>query len=225
MRILLKPVPRIKYGRAALGLCLAAGIFYNSWPLGYWLDRQTAQHGLASELEVVGHPYYWLFILGDVLTAACMIAVAVILRFRLWPLLRSKAWAAVTVGLLVFGLFTGVSAFLPSQCTITPVLRCGAGHGQGLGLDAVTSSLAALGLLISLVCLSLRTASLVRLTRAITIAWSASGLVFVVFALTNSGAAYLAQNIFLILYGLALLVIGLNISRNNIDLKGEDFLG
>jgi hypothetical protein len=206
-----KPTQRI-----VLVLCLAAGIFYNSWPLGYLLDIQTARHGLASDLELVGHPYYWLFILGDLLTAVCVISTVVILRLRLWSAWRSNTKIYVAGGLLLFGLFTGVSAFLPSQCTVTPVLRCGAGQGTGLGLDALTSSLAALGLLISLIGLVLECGNklaahpLTRITQVTLAAWSASGLLFVVLALTN-GNAHFSQNILLIMSGIALFVIGLDI--------------
>jgi hypothetical membrane protein len=192
-----------------VGLCLAAGILYNSWPLGYLFDSQTVHSGLASDLELVGHPYNWLFITGDVLTAVCIVTVAFSLLLK-----RSarKTMVAVAIGLLLFGLFTAVSALLPSQCTIG-LLRCGADHGHGIGLDAVTSSLAALGLLISLASLTIegRLKNLRgHLVGLVLLTWSLSGVVFAWLALTNHNALF-AQDILMLLSGLALLVIGLNI--------------
>jgi len=187
-------------------LFLAAGILYNSWPLGYILDKQTARAGLASDLELVGHPYNWLFVTGDVLTAVCIITAVLIIS----PRFTGKALLLVRAGLIVFGLFTAVSALLPSQCTIG-VLRCGADHGQGLGLDTVTSSLAALGLLVSLASLviirRLRTPRS-QLVTIVLVTWSLSGMIFSWLALTNRNARF-TQDIFMILSGLAIIVIGL----------------
>jgi hypothetical protein len=200
---------RIGYGRFALGLCLAAGILYNSWPLGYILDNATAHAGLASDLELVGHPYYWLFVGGDVLAAILTITAAVLLlRYSKMP---SRFKILIASGLLAFGLFTAVSSLLPSQCTVTPLLRCGAGHGQGLGLDAATSTIAALGIFASLSGLAILIKN--KSTRIILTAWTVTALVFVGIALTNGNAQF-AQDILMILSGVAILVIGLDLNAS-----------
>jgi hypothetical protein len=205
------------YNRAVLTLSLAAGLLYNSWPLGYLLDSQTAHSGLASDLELVGHPYYWLFILGDVLTAVCLVAMILVLRFRVWKVLPPDTRTWLAAGLVVFGLFTAISALLPYNCTVTPLLRCGAGHGTGLGLDAVVSSIAALGLFVSLLSLAFSrklNSSLQRLNLAILGAWLASALVFVGFALRRANQAHFPQDVLMILSGAAIFVIGLNIIQS-----------
>lgn len=194
-------------------ICLSAGLFYNSWPLGYWLNSPTTHHGLASDLELVGNPHYQVFIICDVLTAVCAAAVAVLIFWQRGQRLSRQNF--IGFGLLVFGVFTAVSALLPSQCTITPVLRCGVGRGTGLGLDAVTSGLASVGLIISLLSLIIHRAKIDRLRLATLVgaaAWSLSGLYFSYLALTNHNAHFM-QDIFLVMSGVVLLLIGLNLQR------------
>jgi Protein of unknown function (DUF998) len=191
-------------------LFLAAGILYNSWPLGYVLDYRTARQGLASDLEQVGHPYNWVFIAADILTAVCIIAAALILIKRAGP--KPKTTIAIITGLMMFGVFTAVSSLLPSHCAIA-VLRCGAPQGHGIGLDAATSSVAALGLLISLVSLTIAGALHTlqsRLVGLVLLTWSISGLVFAGLAVTNRDALF-AQDILMLMSGLALIIIGLTI--------------
>jgi hypothetical membrane protein len=177
------------------------------------LNNQTAHYGLASDLERVGQPYYWLFILGDILTGISVVAACALIWIKLWPKLRSKTWATTGAGLLSFGLFTAVGTILPSECSVTPILRCGA---EKLGLDGLFSGIAACGLLISLMGISVLgrrhrlSAVLTLMTQIILIAWATSGLLFVILAITD-GKAHLLQQIFLIISGLALLAIGLNI--------------
>jgi len=177
------------YKRLALALCLAAGILYNSWPLGYLLDSRTAHTALASNLERAGHPYAWLFVLGDVLTGLCLIAAAIILYTKTW----------LSAGLLIFGLFTAISAIFTYS---------GAGHVTGLGLDALTSTIAAIGLFISLISLVKN-----RVNVAVLAFWLASVISFVGYALLRPNQAYLPQDILLVISGLALFVIGLNLRQ------------
>jgi len=199
--------------RVAFWLCVAAGVFYNSWPLGYWLDNQTARHDLASDLEQAGHPFYWLFVSCDIFMALLLITAVAVLSFKRRPALKSNKVRLILVGLLMFGCFTAAAALLPAQCEVTPLFRCDAGNGW-LSLDAITSSLAALGLIISLVTLSLssyKSGGLTRLTRIVLAAWTLSGLVFTALALSTHDAR-LSQNIFMILCGVGVAVIGLNLA-------------
>lgn len=95
-----------------------AGLFYSSWPLGYWLNPQ-ANRGLASDLEASHQPYSWVFIAMDI---ACGILVGIV-AWKLLIIIRSSSsqknhlglWFAV-LGAGIFGLFTAVDAVLPLNC-------------------------------------------------------------------------------------------------------------
>lgn len=204
-----------RYASAAFILCAAAGVLYNSWPLGYMLDSPTARHELASSLERAGHPYYWVFLTGDLLTALSVVAAGLIIRLRLWDRLKSAGWGIACVGLIVFGLFTAVSALAPARCMVGPVLKCGT-QGLGLGLDAFASVIAALGLLAGLAALA---AWRMRHRARDTLAWKtlaalagllAGDIVFIVLALSG-GNPDTAQYVQLVLSGAALIVLGLNV--------------
>lgn len=206
-----------KYARLAFMFCALATVLYNSWPLGYMLNNRTAHSGLASDLERSGQPYSWVFVFGDILSAFCVVAVCFLILLKLRPKAHANVWGIAWVGLLLFGVGTAVATVVPARCVVSATLRCGTVVGPGLGLDALFSSIAALGLFASLISacvLSLRyrfPVSLVRLTETIVIAWPASGLLFLAFA-TSSGTAVEAQlwqQISFIVDGLALLVIGL----------------
>ena len=204
-------MPYQKSARLTLVLCVLAAILYNSWPLGYVLSSQTTRYGFASDLEKVGHPYYWLFILGDILTGACLVTASALMRFKVRAALPSKTWAARSIGLFLFGLFTAAAAFVPVGCSQS----CGVGFGRGIGLDGLFSAIAAGGLLTSLISsmiLGLRDklgALLVLTTGAVSVGWSASGVLFVIFALTNRDV-HLLQQVFLVLTGADFIMIGLN---------------
>lgn len=203
------------YARAAFILCAAAGVLYNSWPLGYVLDSPTASHELASSLERAGHPYYWVFLLGDLLTALFVVAAGLIIRLRLWDRLKSVEWGTAYVGVIVFGLFTAVSALAPARCMVGPALKCGT-QGLGLGLDAFASVIAAFGLLAGLTALAAwRMRHMVRGALAWTTLAALAGLlagdiVFIVLTLSG-GNPDMAQYVQLALSGIALIVLGLNV--------------
>lgn len=207
-----KSARRVSYSQVAFGLCLLAGVLYNSWPLGFMLDNSTAHHSLASDLELIGHPYYWLFILGDLLTAACIIAATVIFRFRLWqtPKRRGRLW--LLAGLLMFSLFTAASALLPYRCSVFHLTSCGPIIAGKIGLDAITSSLAWLGLFVSLGSLALaehHQAWMRQLVLATLVIWSASGLLFAIAAQHAANhAAYLLQFALMVMTGITIIVIG-----------------
>jgi hypothetical membrane protein len=209
-----------KYARIALALCMLAAVFYNSWPLGYVLNNYTAHNGLMSDLEQAGQPYYWLFILGDVLAGICVVAASIAIWLKIRQGLQGSAWAACSLGLLLFGLFTIAATMTPAHCSVSAALACGTSSNHGLGVDALFSVIAALGLLASLASaclLGMRYGLswwLIRTTQGTLIAWLALGILFSVFALSSgkAAAAQLTQLLFLIAYGLALALIGLNVS-------------
>lgn len=209
-----------KYTCLTLALCILAAVFYNSWPLGYVLNNHTAHYGLASDLELVGQPYYWVFVLGDILTGICAVAACLLIWFKLLrPVLHTKTWAAISFGLAAFGLFTAAASVVPAHCSVTAALACGTSGGNELGFDALFSIIATLGLLASLVgvCLVGRRYKLanwlVLTSLGVLVAYVASALLFSLFALSSGKAAeaQFVQQIFLIAYGLALASVGINI--------------
>jgi hypothetical membrane protein len=210
-----------KYARLVLLLCIAAAVLYNSWPLGYIVNSQTAHAGLASDLERVGQPYYWLFILGDILTGLCLIIACYILLVKLHSKIYSNSWLVVCVGVFLFGIGTAIASVAPAHCSVGLTLKCGTTGNSLLDLDTFFSGIGAFGLFASMLstcalCLRYRlSTALIRTIWATVMAWSASGILFVVFALSNGMAAkaLLLQQIFLILCGAAFIVIGLNIDN------------
>lgn len=206
-----------KPARAVPWLCTLAAILYNSWPLGYIFNSHTARYGLASDLERAGQPYYWLFISGDVLTGISVVAASALVWRGVRPKPGQKAWSAMSIGLLVFGLFTAVGTLAPPQCPVASILKCGTDNGRGLGLDGVLSGLAIGGLLmglISAIVLGRRYALSTwfqRMVQVLLLAWCINGCWFVTVA-TDGRIAALAQQLFLTLSGLVLLAIGLTIS-------------
>jgi hypothetical protein len=128
-----------------------AGLIYNSWPLGYWLNPIVARRGLASELEGLHQPYNWLFIGGDVVSSL-LIGLAAI---AIWPKVRHSAhhtllkWTLWNIG--GFGLFTTVDALLPLHCDPS-ISQCpNFIHAPLLLTHGVVSILASVCLFISLV--------------------------------------------------------------------------
>ena len=114
MKVLLLKVFNIN----ATALMVLAGIFYSSWPLGYWLNSQ-ATRGLASDLQALHQPYNWVFISMDVI---CGILVGIVSGKLLMIIQKNShqknllgLWTAV-LGAGGFGLFTAIDALLPLNC-------------------------------------------------------------------------------------------------------------
>ncbi|HXW33620.1 MAG TPA: DUF998 domain-containing protein, partial [Acidimicrobiales bacterium] len=112
-------------GRALLtALGIFAGLAYLSWPLGYVLNSSVVANGLASDLEVPGQPFAWLFISLDIVAGTLMILISIILWLRLAhrPLL-----VAAILGYALFGISSIVSAAVPLSCGSgrAALLACG----------------------------------------------------------------------------------------------------
>lgn len=114
-----RPIWNNPWLRVTLVLIIA-GIFYASWPLGYWLNPSGAR-GLASNLGALNQPYNWLFITLDIISGLLIVGA-------MWWLLkvvrrrhhRNQLWLETAViGLGVFGLLTLLDAVLPLQCIDT----------------------------------------------------------------------------------------------------------
>jgi len=97
-------------------LSVIAGLLYNSWPLGHWLNPVVSKTSLASGLEAVHQPYNWVFIGGDVLSSL----IVIILYLFIWHKLRdAKSDRSINIALIcmvLFGIGTIVDALLPLKC-------------------------------------------------------------------------------------------------------------
>jgi len=94
-------------------LTIVSAIMYCSWPLGFWLNPVANRTGLASELGAFGQPYNWVFIFGDIISGALLVAAVVILM-RLYKL---NKWARLALILLAaYGIFGALDAALPMSC-------------------------------------------------------------------------------------------------------------
>ena len=97
-----------------------AGLCYASWPLGYWLNPNSA-HGLASNLGAFNQPYNWVFIGLDVICGLLIIGAV------WWMLMlvrrrhhRNQVWLETAIiGLGAFGFLTALDALLPLNCVET----------------------------------------------------------------------------------------------------------
>jgi hypothetical protein len=138
------------------GVAILAGVLYNSWPLGYWLNPAVAGRGLASEFEGRGQPYAWLFVAGDVLAGLLVLLLCGLLSRRTntrGPAAQQDGRAAAITGLAVFGVGTIIDALLPMGCEPS-LQRCPSfTQDHLLLLHGMFSIGAALGLFISLLAL------------------------------------------------------------------------
>jgi hypothetical protein len=198
------------------------GILYNSWPLGYIVDKSTARYGLASDLELPGHPYAWIFVACDVICGIMLVLVAGYL-FAHKKFLRAKInpvyWSTLATGLVLFGFFTGFGASAPDNCPHLGVSVCVNVNGRLLSVDVLETTIAALGLLIAmfacaLISLELKNKHLKLANIQVFILWCASGIWLSYDLLTNTNM-HNSQQYFLSMCGLALLFIGI-IAANSI---------
>jgi len=97
-------------------LSVCAGVLYNSWPLGHWLNPAVSKNSLASGLEAIGQPYNWVFIGGDIISSL----LAIILCWILWQRFgssRAQRFIRISLGcIILFGAGTIVDALLPERC-------------------------------------------------------------------------------------------------------------
>lgn len=132
-----------------IGLSVAAGLLYNSWPFGYWLNPAVSKHSLASGLEAAGQPYNWVFIGGDVASSMLAMAACLLLWRRLRGGERSRLAVAALVMVMAFGVGTIVDALLPEHC-VPGLQRCASfTHDHTLLLHGLFSVGASLALFIS----------------------------------------------------------------------------
>lgn len=95
-------------------LTVLAGLLYNSWPLGYWLNP-IANRGLASNLEAAHQPYNWVFMTLDIISGL-LICIASWLLLRILRKAQSVLLITAAAGFGLFGLLTAIDALLPIDC-------------------------------------------------------------------------------------------------------------
>lgn len=204
-----------QYAKIVLGLFTLSAILYNSWPLGYWLDSSTAHYGLASDLESQGHPYYWLFVLGDILVGLILLSVVLLIYWKSKSRLWNRSVLMVYIGLLCFGLLTATSAAAPINCNPSTINLCANINNHRLGPDGLESTIAEIGLFISLtgvILINIKyqlSKSLRYLTIGLLVLLPISGGWFLDAAADNSGI-HVAQQVLLIVTGIIIFVIGIN---------------
>jgi hypothetical protein len=188
----------------------AAGLAYLSWPIAYAVNRVVVEHGLASDLEVPGQPYSWLFILLDIVSGVLMLVLSV----AAWRASRRRRAPKRTGGLVgygVFGLSTILSAAVPLSCGSgqAALLACGT-NADTYGWHDLLSVVGYLALFFSLAGAMARSyRGFGRVVGALVIAvgllWCVSGIGFLVITLTHL-AEVTAQHVLLLL---TTMVIGL----------------
>ncbi|MGN6122596.1 MAG: DUF998 domain-containing protein [Sphingomonas oligoaromativorans] len=135
--------------RRALYLSALAGLVYNSWIVGYWLDPAVARHGLASELEAVHRPYNWLFVACDIMCSCLVVGLA----GWLWRWRSNWLQRLILLSYASFGLFTVADALLPMHCDPS-IQRCpDVLHQPLLIAHGVCSIIASVGLFVAVVLL------------------------------------------------------------------------
>jgi hypothetical protein len=122
-------------------LGVLAGVLYNSWPLGFVLDRRALGGTYLSVLEMPGRPYEELFVGCDV-AAGAMAVIAGVLLLRHPP---------VAAGLVMFGIGNVLEASIPIETSCaTSVAACGSAPGDLLEPHTVASILSVAGLVLAL---------------------------------------------------------------------------
>ena len=139
--------------RSITVLGIAAGIFYSSWPLGYWLNPAVSTNALASGLEAVGQPYNWLFIATDCISAALMLILCWVLWQKYNGHKHKPLLGTILVMVVIFAIGTMLDALLPEKCIpayqVCPSFR----HDHLLFTHGLFSIGASVGLFVSLVLL------------------------------------------------------------------------
>jgi hypothetical protein len=180
-------------GRGEAIACLLgvlAGVLYNSWPLGFVLDRPALGGTYLSVLEMPGRPYADLFV-GCDLAAGAMAVVAGVLLLR---------HPAVAAGLVMFGIGNVLEASIPIETSCaSSVAACGGAAGQVLEPHSLASVLSVAGLVLAL--WSLRNHS--RWMQAVVLSVAVTALFLLVSVLADRWVT-VSQISFLVACGVAL---------------------
>lgn len=101
-------------------LSILSAVFYNSWILGYFINKTEINNAYFSVLEVPGRPYYLLYIILDIICGLIIMSIGFYLLRRIKP---DKKTILYYLG---FGLFIILDAIYPisNQCSAT-ISKCG----------------------------------------------------------------------------------------------------
>jgi len=103
-----------------LALSILSAVFYNSWILGYFLNKSQINNAYFSVLQIPGRPYYLLYIILDIICGLLIILIG------LYLLKTIKPEKKTIIYYLGFGLFIILDAIYPisNQCSTT-ISKCG----------------------------------------------------------------------------------------------------
>lgn len=153
--------------RLALPMGVVAAILYNSWPLGFLLDRPALRGTYVSVLEAPGRVHAHVFVACDVAAGALALLAGLLLRRH--PL--------AAIGMVAFGVGNVLEATIPIEASCAAsVASCGIAPDQVLAPHDLASVLSVAGLALAL--WSLRDHS--RWMRSVIGLWVATGLFMVV---------------------------------------------
>jgi hypothetical protein len=97
-------------------VAIVAGVVYDSWPLGYWLNPVVARKGLASELEAIHQPFNWVFVSGDIVSSLFIGLVAYILWMKVHKHVHAKIFKISLINIAIFSILTIADALTPMHC-------------------------------------------------------------------------------------------------------------
>jgi hypothetical protein len=219
-------IVRSKKAVILLSLGVFAGLAYNSWPLGYFINNHIASIFLASNLEATGQPYNWLFIFGDIICGLIILGLAAFY----WDRNRHHLtlWMNITLyGFIGFGLLTIVTALLPFNCQES-IAQCSVRLTTSFGLHDIIAAVCSIcqffsmfgALFIMFKQKDAVTAWVIAFGALVTITWCAFGILFLMASLTNNSLAVTTQHLFIILTGLAVVLIPVAFNRLADNHKG-----
>jgi hypothetical protein len=110
MNILSKLCPKLSL------ISIAAGIIYNSWPLGLIVNPIIAKHGQASQLAATNQPYNWVFRYGDVVSGLLMVFICFILVVNDRKAIDTYRLKLSLLLIIGFAVFASIAAVVPVQC-------------------------------------------------------------------------------------------------------------
>jgi hypothetical protein len=212
-------------------LGIVAGLAYLSWPIAYSVNRVVVERGLASDLEVPGQPFSWLFILLDIISGVLMLGLSV----AAWRNAQRGHGLPRTGGLVgygIFGLSTILSAAVPLSCGSgrTALLECGTNVGT-YGWHDILSALGYLTLFFSLVGAMSRSYRghagwlLGPLVTTVGLLWCVAGIGFLVITLSHHQEVT-AQHVLLLLTTVVIAMVPLTLDRrrrpNERGMSGDD---
>jgi hypothetical protein len=188
-----------------------------SWPIGYWVNRVTVERGLASDLEVPGQPFSWLFILLDIVSGALMLGLSI----AAWGTRGEKGAqrAGGLIGYGFFGLSTILGAAVPLSCGTgrAALLSCGT-SADTYGWHDILGALGYLTLFFSLVGAMIRSYRghagwiVGPFVTAVGLLWCTAGIGFLVITLSHHREVTM-QHVLLLLTTLVIGLVPLTLER------------